>query len=229
MKYNTGLVRASQQQGRALSPRGPLEFVSLGGDPSTQPGPLGSQRSHPVFASPGARLWSLAGRCRQRAVPRVTTGVRCGTKNAPRAPSYWRGLLLGVMTVTFTSRLFSNSSPGFKRHCYELTRIKDSADEARVSDPLGLFSNCFLTQFFPLWDWVSFASRKRLAFYVAKTSSKNDIRGRNVAAACSISPSNTFAKRDITLFSPSTSIGSRCQPPRGTAKIGLLVKSRTHG
>lgn len=130
--------------------RGALGFVSLGCDPSTQPRPPWAAKGRLGLPQPKGPGSSLAGWWSQRAVPRETTGGRCGTKNARRAPSWPRGRLLGVMTVTLTRRrLFSNSSPGFKRHCYELTRIKDSADEARVSDPLGLFSNCFLTHFPP--------------------------------------------------------------------------------
>lgn len=53
-------------------------------------------------------------------------------------------------TGTLTHQQFLNSSPGFKRWCYELTRRKDSADEARVSASLGLFSSYFLTYFPPL-------------------------------------------------------------------------------
>lgn len=147
MKYNPGLVGASQPQGRALFPRGALGFVPFGCDPPTQPGPRGLRRRSslqpPGPGSGSGRRWRL------RAVPRATTGGRCGTKNTRRAPSWRRGRLLEVMTVTLAHRLFSNSSPGFKRHCYELTRRKDSADEARVSDSLGLFSNYSLTHFPP--------------------------------------------------------------------------------
>lgn len=39
MKYSPGLVRASQQQGIALFPRGALGLVPLGRDPSTLPSP----------------------------------------------------------------------------------------------------------------------------------------------------------------------------------------------
>lgn len=125
--------------------------MSLGCDLSTQPRPVGGPGTPQFSTAQETRLLSLASWWSQRAVPEVTTGGRCGTKNARRAPSWRRGRLLGVMTVTLTRRrLFLNSSPGFKRHCYELTRIKDSGDEARVSDPLGLFSNCFLTHFPPL-------------------------------------------------------------------------------
>lgn len=130
-----------------MSPRGALGFVSLGGGPPTQPGTLSGQGTPRLPQSRGRAL-----------VPRPVLQTAC---SPPR--DHWRSLwhqerAEGAQLAEgasprsndcHTRRLFSNSSPGFKRHCYELTRIKDSADEARASDPLGLFSNCFLTHFSP--------------------------------------------------------------------------------
>ena len=144
MKYNPGLVGASQTQARALFPRGALGFVPFACDPPTQPGP----RRCLAYSSceAGLALWQAA-------------ETDCGSSIDHWRPLWHQERAEGAqlaereslrMTGTFTHRQFLNSSPGYKGWCYELTRRKDSADEARVSASLGLFSSYFLTHFPPL-------------------------------------------------------------------------------
>lgn len=109
-------------------------------------------------------------------------------------------------TGTLTHQQFFKFSPGFKRWCYELTRRKDSADEAGPQLPSGLFSSYFLT-YFPLWDWVSSASHD--AGLYGENALQNDTREeKTAAAACSILSPSTFCKVGYFTVSPATSLAA---------------------
>lgn len=106
-----------------------------------------------------------------------------------------------------------NSSPGFKRWCYELTRRKDSAEMKRGSQLLGCFQ--LLSNLFSPLGLVSSASHRDAGFLYGENALQKRHKGRKPRLQPVVFYPPVLLQSRIFYCFSSNQLSGRCQPRSG--------------